>query len=167
MGAEEEHVLSYWADLQANCAHLKGELQAAEDCFKENDEIHNKGAEAVAQAIANEADAAYRCKQTKIEAENARCGNMATREEQAREKAAQIADRKVQEFQTQCRNILVAKRKSLAVAFAAREASRNESNEIRAKLRPVELMINHATPFCEWLAADDEDSAGDGTEDQS
>jgi len=156
--AEEEHLLSYWADVNARRTREAAELAESEATCAALSAEKAAAEEAVRHASREQADAAWHLKQAEQRAQNCRCGGSASREEEAAEKQSLSMLKKAIEYGTQMDKVLAARSKDLIEASAELEAPQRVLTEQRVRKEVgVELFAKNSVAFFEWLAEDDDD----------
>ena len=160
--AEEGSLKTYWAALDAQRAREAAELEAAEEKEKTTSAEVAQGEDAVKAAEKEKADAAWYLKQAEQLAQARRCGGNPNKDEEAAEKAAQQNLKKCIDFHTQTNKILAARSKDLVEARAEDDPTKRLVAELRHRRDVgVVLFMKHATPFFEWLDAEDDDDDDD------
>ena len=155
--AEEAVLKAYWADVQAQRVREKADLAAAEVAFTATSAERGVAEEAVKVAEKEKADAAWYLKRAEENAQACRCGGNPNKEEEAAEKAAQNNLKKCVDYHGQTTKVLVARSKDLVEARAEAEPAKRLLDDLRHRQEVgVELFSKHATPFFDWLEAEEE-----------
>lgn len=161
--AEEGCLKTYRAALDVQRAREAAELEAAEEKSKMTGAEVGTGEAAVKSAEKEKDDAAWYLKQAEQLAQARRCGGNPNKDEEAAEKSAQQNLKKCIDFHTQTNKIVNARSKDLVEARAEDDPTKRLVGQLRHRRDVgVELFMKHATPFFEWLDAedDDDDEAG-------
>jgi len=160
--ADQEVLMGFWDDIQANRAREAAELAETEAAFVTLSAAKTAAEEAVRVAESEKADAAWYRKQAENHAQAMRCGGNPSKEDEAAEKAALASLKKCVDLHNQTTKIAAARAKSLVEANAEFEPGlRLRDEQLHRKAVGVELFARHAAPFFEWLAASDDDSGSE------
>lgn len=160
--ADEEVLLSFWGDIQAQRAREEEALAEATAVLATLSAAKAAAEEALRIAEAEKADAAWYLKQAEQTAQAMRCGGNPSKEEEAAEKAANSALKKCIDMHAQATKIAAARNKSRVDANSEHEpALRLRDEQLHRKQVGVELFSRHAAPFFEWLANEDDEEEDD------
>jgi len=156
--AEEEVLMDFWRDVQAQRVREAAELADATAAFATLRAAKEAADEALRVAEEEQASADWYRKQAEQRAQAMRCGGNPSKEDEAAEKAANAALKKCIDLSSQATKIAAARNKGRLDANSDFEPALRLRDERQHRSQVgVELFSRHAAPFFEWLAADDDD----------
>jgi hypothetical protein len=156
--AEDEVFTKYWDGLQAQIVREEAELAEAKAALETLTAQKAAAEEEMYKADREQSDAAWYEKQAEQMAQATRCGGNPSKEDEVQEKAALANLKKCKDYSSQMTKVLAARTKDLTEVNAGFETSQRLVEQLRVKIESGgALFSKHATPFFEWLAADDDE----------
>jgi len=154
-GLLDGEILSeYWAKvLSTHSSDCEEQIKTEAECKEAEAQVGNAN-ESLKQAQKEDGEMAQQVKWAAAEVQNARTGNQPSPEELAREKAANISDKKMRDYKLVALKKVEVCHKEQVAALNAFEAAKKAVTDQASGMRSIGLMRTYGKPFFEPPVAD-------------